>query len=439
MIDIIALLQCVDQTLNTTTLRQLAIIAQAMLPMTGRVTMLGISRWTEKGGSYRTIQRFFNNEIVWSQINWVLIKQYLWDGKTKLLVAGDETVVTKSGKKTFGLDRFFASLFGKPVAGLSFFSFSVINPETRLSSVVSMEQLNREESTNQRGKQKQNTKSKKKKKRGRPKGSKNKNHRDVILPAHLQKLQKLLQQVLDLIGNKAVAGYCLLDGAFGNNNALQMVRRCGLDIVSKLRRDAALYLPYTGEQKKRGARRKYGQKLDYANLPTTYCVSETVANGIKTSIYNMVCWHKFFPDQLNIVVIVKVNVQTKKRLHVILFSSDLALSWEKLIDYYKLRFQIEFNFRDAKQYWGLEDFMNVNQLPVYNAANLAMFMGNLSQVLRRKLSVDEGSIPDLKSQFRGHWYGRQVLKLLPISLDPLLIEQIFAEIYALVRIHPVET
>lgn len=44
--------------------------------------------------------------------------------------------------------------------------------------------------------------------------------------------------------------------------------------------------------------------------------------------------------------------------HAILFSSDVELGWEKLIDYYSLRFQIEFNFRDAKQHFGLEDFMN---------------------------------------------------------------------------------
>ena len=41
-----------------------------------------------------------------------------------------------------------------------------------------------------------------------------------------------------------------------------------------------------------------------------------------------------------------------------------------IIDYYTLRFQIEFNFRDAKQDWGLEDFMNVKETPVTNAANL---------------------------------------------------------------------
>ena len=41
-----------------TTLRQLAPIVRAMLAMTGRITMLGLSRWTGNGGRYRTIQRF---------------------------------------------------------------------------------------------------------------------------------------------------------------------------------------------------------------------------------------------------------------------------------------------------------------------------------------------------------------------------------------------
>ncbi|WP_443689872.1 hypothetical protein [Nostoc mirabile] len=40
------------------------------------------------------------------------------------------------------------------------------------------------------------------------------------------------------------------------------------------------------------------------------------------------------------------------------------MSYEKIIDYYRLRFQIEFNFRDAKQFWGLEDFMNLSQTAV---------------------------------------------------------------------------
>ena len=78
-------------------------------------------------------------------------------------------------------------------------------------------------------------------------------------------------------------------------------------------------------------------------------------------------WHT---STVTIVILIKTNIKTNVRSHVILFSSDLDLSYEKVIDYYKLRFQIEFNFRDAKQFWGLEDFMNLGQTSVTNAANL---------------------------------------------------------------------
>ena len=67
--------------------------------------------------------------------------------------------------------------------------------------------------------------------------------------------------------------------------------------------------------------------------------------------------------------------------HVVLFSTDLDLSSAQIVDYYSLRFQIEFNFRDAKQHWGLEDFMNVTQQAVTNATNLAFFMVNLWPLL----------------------------------------------------------
>ena len=52
-----------------------------------------------------------------------------------------------------------------------------------------------------------------------------------------------------------------------------------------------------------------------------------------------------------------------------MFSSDLSLDAQTLIKYYSLRFQIEFNFRDAKQFWGLEDFMNTSHTGVMNAAD----------------------------------------------------------------------
>jgi len=140
---------------------------------------------------------------------------------------------------------------------------------------------------------------------------------------------------------------------------------------------------------------------------------------------------------LNVVVIVKTNVQTHKTAHVVLFSSDLTLGYAQLIDYYRLRCQLEFNFRDAKQYWGLEDFMNVKERPVYNSANLAMFMVNVSQALMRPMRAQwpAFSVNDLKAWFRGRKYVIETLKLLPEMPDAICIEQVVSQIAELGRVN----
>jgi putative transposase len=430
MSDIIIVLQCLSQCLDKTTLGQLSCIVPAMLAMTGRVTMLGISRWTEKGGSYRTIQRFFNSPIMWAKVNWFFIRHHLLDRQDTILIGGDESVVTKSGQKTYGLDRFFSSLYGKPVPGLSFFSLSLISVKERTSYPVMMEQVVKEEEEKPDKKKSGKKVKKQAKKRGRPKGSKNKNRRDVELKPYLVHIQTMLKGLLTLIGRDLKVIYCVMDGAFGHNNALQMVRQCSLHLISKLRCDAALYFPYEGPQKKRGANKKYGDKLNYDHIPDKYLKEASLVDGIQTNIYQMKMWHKLFPDLLNIVIIVKINLKTQACAHILLFSSDLELAYDKLIDYYRLRFQIEFNFRDAKQFWGLEDFMNVNQTPVYNAANLAMFMVNVSQVLIRHFrpTCPTFSVNDLKAHFRGRKYVTETLKLLPQLPEPIFIDQIFANI-----------
>jgi hypothetical protein len=86
--------------------------------------MLGISRWAERGGSYRTVQRFFSTQALpWAQLSWLFFRQHLLCADDIYVLAGDETVVTKAGKQTHGLDRFFAGLYQKVVPGLSFSPF----------------------------------------------------------------------------------------------------------------------------------------------------------------------------------------------------------------------------------------------------------------------------------------------------------------------------
>ncbi len=430
MIDLAASLLCLNPVLTNTALSQLTCIAKAILSMSGRVTMLGISRWTNKGGSYRTVQRFFGSVLPWAQLHWFFIRHHLLSKDDTIILAGDETVVTKAGKKTHGLDRFFSSLYGKAVPGISFFVLSLISTKERTSYPVMIEQFVKEPPEQE---PKEQERKGKKRPPGRPKGSKNKNRHQVDLSAQLLMIQTMIRSLLALIGVEIAFVYCVLDGAFGHNNALQMVRQCGLHLISKLRHDAALYFRYTGPQKSVGARRKYGDKLNYERIGAHHLKSETTRKGIRERIYQMTMLSTSFPDPLNVVIIIKTNLKKQTQARVVLFSSDLALGYEKLIDYYRLRFQIEFNFRDAKQYWGLEDFMNVKQRSVYNGANLSLLMVNLSRalVVDFRKAHPGFSVNDLKAHYRGRKYVEEVLKLLPQQAEPILIEDVFSRVLAL--------
>ncbi|WP_162501988.1 transposase, partial [Sphaerospermopsis reniformis] len=274
-----------------------------------------------------------------------------------------------------------------------------------------------------------------------PKGSKNKNKKEVVFTSELLRIKKMINELFKLMANLIPITYLVLDGHFGNNNSLQMARQVNLHIISKLRHDTALYIPYQHPDPNHRSRRKYGDKLDWRNIPGVYLRQSSIEEDIKTDIYQSTLLHKEFAQPLNVVILVKTNIKTNARSHVILFSSDLDLSYEKIIDYYKLRFQIEFNFRDAKQFWGLEDFMNRSQITVTNAANLSFFMVNLSHYLLAQFRQDNpgSGIVDLKAYYRGFRYVREILKMLPEPPDPILLSQIFAKLTSLGRIHNTST
>jgi len=441
MADIVALLQCLQPFLAATTLRQFGKISGAMLAMTGRVTMLGISRWAGPGGSYRTVQRFFYSVLPWATLFWVFFRQHLHRPDDVYLLAGDEVVVSKAGDCTHGLDRFFAGLQSRVIPGLAFFTLALISTQQRRSFPVRIEQVVRSAAEKAASRAKTTAKRAPKpaepRQRGRPKGSKNKVTREVVLSPELLRIQVMLQAQLKLMAGRVPLTYLVLDGHFGHHPAVHMVRQAGLHLISKLRCDSALYLPYDGPYQGHGPHRKYGQKLDYRHLPDK-CLKKTTTEGqIATHIYQTQARHKEFSQPLNVVIIVKTNLQTQARAHVVLFSSDLALAYDQLIDYYRLRFQIEFNFRDAKQYWGLEDFMNVAATAVTNAANLSLFMVNLSQRLLGDLRATdpECSLLDLKAFWRGSKYVAEAIEMLPQKPEPILLARIFSRLAALGRIH----
>lgn len=441
MVDSVALLRCLAPALTATTRRQFSRLAPALLAMTGRVTMRGIARWAGAGGSYRTVQRFFATTLPWASLFWLFFRAHLFRRPDVYLLGGDETVVTKAGKRTRGLDRFFAGLSGKPVPGLAFFALSLLSTQQRRSFPIQIEQVVRtaEEKAAARAKRVATVPAAPagKRKPGRPKGSTTTAKAAVALTPELTRIQAMVRQVLARIGTLFPVTYLVLDGPFGNNTALQMARRCALHLIAKLRADSALSLPYAGPYAGRGPRRIYGDKLDLRAIPERSLRQATDDDEITTRTYQLEARHKTFAQPLNVVVIVKTNRRTHKQAHVLLFSSDLALPFAQLIDYYGLRFQLEFNFRDAKQHWGLEDFMQTTPTAVANAANLAFFMVNFAERLLQDVRhhQPDWGVLDLKAHYRGSKYVEETIKLLPERPEPIVLARIRATIVGLGRIH----
>jgi len=425
MSDIVALLHCLTPYVSNTTMRQMKQIVYAVLCIPDRVTMLSIARWAERGGSYRTIQRWYHTPLDWATMLWSIVRIYLLEPEGEYLLAGDEVVMNKAGKATHGRGRFYSSLAQRPINSVSFMAVSLIDVQARRSYPLQVEQREPPVPAEKP------VEPPRKRQRGRPKGSKNHVKPIPTLTPDLTLLQSTITVIVARIAPLTVK-HIVLDGHFGNYPATYAVRETGLHLISKFRHDAALYLPYAGPKPRCGPAPRYGQKLNYNQLSPDALVHSITDDAYRMDTYQLRVYHKSFSDALNVVVVVKTHLKTGKRGHVVLFSTDLDLTANQIVDYYSLRFQIEFNFRDAKQYWGLDDFMNVKPIAVTNAVNLAFLMVNLSTVMLKPYRDihPDFSVLDLKAQFRARRYLDETIKMLPDPPSDDLVFRIWRRLTA---------
>jgi hypothetical protein len=246
-------------------------------------------------------------------------------------------------------------------------------------------------------------------------------------------LDALLQRIAGFLSLTSL----VLDGHCGNHHALPMARQGNLHLIAKLRCDAALSFPYSGPYAGRGPHRKDGAKVDDNALPMSSLKETPIEGHRQASVYQRPRLPKECTPPLHVVILVKTNLRTQARAQVVLCSSDLALAYAPLIDYDGLRFQIEFNCRDAKQSWGLEDFMNVTPTGGTKAAHLSLFMVNVAYRLRADSHPRDAaySVLDLKADCRGDKYVEETIHMLPEKPEPILLAKLLNRVASLGRIH----
>ncbi|MBE8967321.1 transposase [Nostocales cyanobacterium LEGE 12452] len=234
-----------------------------------------------------------------------------------MIAVMDCSFIAKSGKKTFGLDQFYNGSHNRVERGLEVSLVAVVDVETEVAYSLLAEQ------TFDQGECPELTRM------------------DYYLH-HLEIAQPQLPPQVR---------YLAVDGAYAKEPFVKGVRALKLDVISKLRRDANLRYVFEGEQKARGAKRKYDGKVDLAD-PTRLTWVRELQSGVE--LYTAVVWHISLKRKIRLVYLLD-HRQPDKPSYAVLFSTDINQSADDIYRFYKLRFQIEFIFRDAKQFTGLSD------------------------------------------------------------------------------------
>lgn len=315
-----------------------------ILIVCGKVNFTNLSRYSNL--SEKTYRRLFKKPFDFAKFNAEVI-QSATDSSHPMIAVMDCSFIAKSGKKTFGLDHFYNGSRSVVEKGLEVSLVSVVDVQTETAYALLAEQTFAQDYFCEL----------------------------TRMDYYLNHLEGVHPHLPDSVRYLAVDGYYAKEQFVLGAVALK------LDVISKLRRDANLRYVYIGAQKPRGRRRKYDGKVDLAN-PTRFEWVCEVQPGLE--LLTAVVWHYSFKCKVRLAYL-KDCRNLNKPSYAVLFSTDLDQPALDIYRLYRLRFQIEFLFRDAKQFTGLSNCQvrDVKKLDFhFNASFTALNLAKLDAIQR---------------------------------------------------------
>ena len=299
----------------------LATLFVTIFVLRGRVNFRNLSRYCDY--SERTIARQFREPFDWPDFHQRVLLTALAP-HSELISAHDASFISKSGKQTFGLGHFFNGCTSRAERGLEIATRAVVDGTRRCAFTLARAQT--------------------------PPG-------EAAIQAELEEPRvDFSTQQLRAPRHRLPSSvhYHGVDGYYAKKQYLDEVVSLHLHAITKLRSDADCWCLYTGPHpKRRGARRKYDGQVNFQALHRFEDLG-TRPEEPPVHLYTAVVWHKTRQRRFRIVVLLNRKARAKPRF-IVLGSTDPALNGHKLVDLYVARFQIEFLFRDSKQFAGLLD------------------------------------------------------------------------------------
>jgi len=303
----------------------------AWLSIRGRVNFLQLSRCSSNSEKY--YRRWFSRYIDWTTFYLRVLKLL---GIGKCLIAIDNVTWAKAGKKTYGFANFWSSSDKKMIKGIDFLSMALVSQEWKTGFHINAVQNNRSLSNVDERMQLQ----------------------ICFLEDELKKLRGITEWVVG-------------DGNFARRKFIDVVTGQGFKFISKLRQDAELFHLFTGLQPVKGRKRKMDGKVDWKDQSRMNFVG--YHNGC--TVYEL----NGFNYKFNRVVKAVYIYDPKAKDYMILMCTDVQTSALMIIEYYRLRFQIEFLYRDTKQHCSLSTCQSQKKEALLFHVNAAMTSVNLAK------------------------------------------------------------
>ena len=306
-----------------------------LLMLPGHATFRNMSRYSPY--HERTFARWYDTNLDWVALNKAAIIEIVPADHEQALII-DASFVSKSGKHTYGLDRFWNGSHSRAEKGLEISALAWLDLTEKCAYGLSVEQTppSPEPSASESS---------------ASESSASESSASDISAPETTRMDVYLDQLRRVVKAHDLTWlrYLLMDGAYSKQNFVDGVRDLGLHPIGKLRADANMRYLYQGPKRPGPGRPKtYDGKVDWSDL-SRFERLDTEDEDIV--LYHQVLNHVQLKRNLQVVVV----VHTQRKRYAVLFSTDVDLDALKLYRYYKARFQIEFLFRDAKQFTGLSD------------------------------------------------------------------------------------
>jgi hypothetical protein len=299
----------------------LATLFVTILVLRGRVNFRNLSRYCDY--SERTLARQFREPFDWPDFHQRGLLTAL-EPCSALVSAHEASFIPKSGKQTCGLGHFFNGCASRAERGLEMSTLAVVDVTRRCALTLAVSQTPPGEEAA----------------KAQPE--------ETRVDFYAQQLRTHRHRL-----PPSVTYHCV-DGYYAKKNYIDEVVSLDLHAITKLRSDADCVFLYTGPHpKRRGARRKYDGKVHCQDL-SRFEKLGTRQDEPHLQLYTAVVWHKTLQRRLRLVVLLNRKDPAKPRF-IVLGSTDPELNGHTLLDLYAARFQIEFLFRDSKQFTGLLD------------------------------------------------------------------------------------